>query len=310
MIASDLAKMRLQVVEDGFRSGAEPLENLLNVRPNPAYNSYIFKLTVFANALLTKHGYVEIVRDNRDKPIELYHLKTSEVELKQREDNSLYFVHTKKDSNGTEKKRDLRFEDVLDFRMYSLNGTDGLSILDSLGEDLDAQKYSKKFFSNFFRNGTQSGGLLKLKDAKLSKEARDKIRDEWQRANTGEAAAGKVLVLDETMDYSQLEVDTDILKLITNNNYGTSQIAKVFGILLHRFGIETMNMSLEQSNLDYLHNTLSTYMEAIVAELNFKMIPRSEDGVRSFRFDTESFKAVDSETLVKNLATQIDKGFI
>lgn len=310
MIASDLAKMRIQVVEEGVRKKADPLENLLNVRPNLTYNSYIFKLTVFANALLTKHGYVEIVRDPGGRPIELYHLKTSEMELKQRADNTLYYIHTRRDASGKETKRNLEFEDVIDFKMYSLNGTDGLSLLESLGEDLDAQKYSKKFFANFFRNGTQSGGLLRMKGAKLSREAREKIRDEWQRANTGQASAGKVLVLDETMDYSQLEVDTDILKLITNNTYGTSQIAKVFGIPLHRFGIETMNMSIEQSNLDYLHNTLSTYMEAVVAELNFKLIPPDDDGERSFRFDTETFKAVDSETQIKNIGTELDKGII
>lgn len=311
MIASDLAKMRLQVVEEGIRSQSIALENLLNVRPNPAYNSYIFKLTVFANALLTKHGYVEVVRDEAGIPVELYHLKTSEVELKQQENgHALYYVHNQRLVDGRTRERRLYFNDVLDFKMYSLNGTDGLSLLDSLGEDLDAQRFSKKFFANFFRNGTQSGGLLKMKGAKLSKESREKIRDEWQKANTGQAAAGKVLVLDESMDYSQLEVDTDILKLITTNTYGTSQIAKVFGIPLHRFGIETMNMSMEQSNLDYLHNTLSTYMEAVVSELNFKLIPPEDDGVKSFRFDTETFKAVDSETQIKNIGTQLDKGII
>lgn len=311
MIASDLAKMRIQVTDNGIHDKGNALESLLNVRPNRFYNGYIFKLTVFANALLTKNGYIEVERDEEGDPVALYHMKTSRVSLKQRKNSTeVYYEYITTDANGKEKIRELKFNDVIDVKPYSLNGTDGLSILSSLTEDLDTQKYSKKFFSNFFKNGTQAGGLLTLKGSKLSPEAREKLRDEWQKANSGQAQAGKVLILDETMDYKQLEVDTEILKLINTSQHSTSQVAKVFGIPLHRFGISTSNMSLEQSNLDYLYNTLSPYMEAVISEFNFKLIEPEFDGLKAFRFDTESFKMADSSTYINNLKTQVDTGLL
>src|SRR5699024_11340765 len=128
---------------------------------------------------------------------------------------------------------------------YSLDVVNGLSMWDSLSPDLEMQRHSKNFFANFFKNGTQAGGLLKLKNGQLSAEAREKMREKFQEANSGANNAGKVLVLDETMDYESFEIDTEILKLINTSQHSTAQVAKVFGIPLHKFGIETSNMSLK-----------------------------------------------------------------
>src|SRR5699024_5920708 len=92
MIASDLAKMDILVKNDNVHDPTHPIEALQNKKPNNIYDGYTFKFIVFANALLTKHGYVEIVRDKKGQPVELYHLKTSQVELKQK-NNRLYYLH-------------------------------------------------------------------------------------------------------------------------------------------------------------------------------------------------------------------------
>ena len=299
MIASDLAKMDIQVKKDGIHSKGHKTERLINKAPNGIYDGYTFKLIVFANALLTKHGYVEIVRDNNQQPDELHHLKTSDVELKKNRDGTLYYMH--------KKKRRIDFNDVIDYKPYTLDGLNGLSMLKSLEPDVEMQRHSKAFFANFFKNGTQSGGLLKLKNGQLSKEAREKLRDEFQKANSGADNAGKVLVLDETMDFEKFEIDTEILKLINTSQHSTAQVAKVFGILLHKFGIETSNMSLKDSMADYLQSTLSTYMKGITSAFEFKLF---NDYTRSLEFDTESYRMVDWEGYVKTLGLQQDKGFI
>ena len=256
MISSDLAKMDILVKNNNVHDPAHPIEMLLNKKPNNIYDGYTFKFIVFANALLTKHGYVEIVRDNKGQPTELYHLKTSQVELKQK-NNRLYYLH--------KGEREINYADVIDYKPYSLDGVDGLSMLSSLTPDLEMQKHSKSFFANFFKHGTQAGGLLKIKGVNLSKEAREKLREEFQKANSGADNAGKVLVLDDSMDFDKFEIDTEILKLINTSQHSTAQVAKVFGIPLHKFGIETSNMSLKDSMADYLQSTLSTYMKGITS---------------------------------------------
>ena len=53
MVASDLAKMDIHVKHDNEHDNNHVVERLLNKKPNNLYNPYMFKLTVFANSLLT-----------------------------------------------------------------------------------------------------------------------------------------------------------------------------------------------------------------------------------------------------------------
>ena len=156
MIASDLAKMDIHVKNENIIDRNHPVNKLLNRRPNPLYNAYTLKLITFANAMLTKHGYIEIVRGQDGQPQQLYGVKTSQVQLKK--NGRLQYELTE---NG--QKRIVPYEDMIDYKPYTLDGVNGLSMLDSLAPDLDMQKNSKSFFTNFFKQGTQAGGLLKLK---------------------------------------------------------------------------------------------------------------------------------------------------
>ncbi|MCP6646209.1 phage portal protein, partial [Klebsiella pneumoniae] len=68
MIASDLARMPIRLMENREIDYNNRITHLLNTRPNAVYNGYIFNLVVFINALLTSHGYVEIIRDKLGLP--------------------------------------------------------------------------------------------------------------------------------------------------------------------------------------------------------------------------------------------------
>ncbi|AQL56421.1 phage portal protein [Abyssicoccus albus] len=298
MIASDMAKMNIHVMKDDMRDKNHVIEKLFNKRPNDLYDAYTFKFVVIANALLTKHGYIEIVRNSKGQPEKLYHIKSSELEVVKK-NNKVFYLH--------KNKREIEYNDVIDFKPYSLDGIDSISMLQSLTPDLEMQKHSKSFFANFFKHGTQAGGKLKLKDGQLSKEAREKLREEFQKANSGADNAGKVLVLDETMEYDKFEIDTEILKLINTSQHSTAQVAKVFGIPLHKFGIANANMSLKDSINDYLQTTLSRYMKAFVSACEFKLLQTT---TYSLVFDTKSYRKVDWEVYTKIISEQYNDGVI
>ncbi|WP_264879277.1 phage portal protein, partial [Sporosarcina sp. NCCP-2378] len=181
--------------------------------------AYQLKFILVANALLNGQSYAEIVRSPRGVPIAIYHLNNSKVKYRQDETTGFQLIYEYQEKAGT--LRRIPKENILHMKFFSLDGIEGKSPLLSLEEDLTTQRNSKKFLSNFFKNGTQSGGLLKYKGGKLAKEAREKLRDEWQNANAGSDKAHKVLVLDETMEYEPIEVDTEILKLINTSVHNT-----------------------------------------------------------------------------------------
>lgn len=304
-LSRDLARMDIKIKEEGITKDKATLSNLLNNRPNKIYNGYQLKFSVMLAALLTGKGYILIERAN-GTPVELYHIPTSQIQLKQYRDSGKYYYEI----NDKGQMQEVKFTDVIAIKPFTEDGINTISILDSLKDDLDTQNYSKRFFANFFRNGTQAGSLLKMKEGRLSPEARNKIRNEWQQANSGDNNSGKVLVIDDSMEFKQLEVDTEILKLITANKSSTVAIAKAFGLPPHKLGLESPNTSQQDQMDDYLFNTLSNYMKVWTSELDFKLLNSRDDYKKSFMFDTTEYRQINHKEFVETLNSQLDKGAI
>lgn len=306
LLARDIAMLDIKVKEGGVYKDKNRLEYLLNRKPNNFYNGYMLKYIVMMNALLTNHGYIKIERNPNGGVYELYHIKTSNCHLRIDEYSGVYFYEITNGNNIM----NVPFEDVIDIKPFSVDGVNGLSVLDALHEDISTQKFTKRFFANFFANGGNSSGLLKIKDGKLNQQARDKLRDEFQRANSGEDNAGKVLVVDSTMDYEQLEINSSLLDVINKNDLPTKAIAKAFQIPLSKFGMEMTNTSMKDVNNDYLKNCLGGYMKTIEAELNFKLINDKDAYTKEFKFDTTTFRQIDWESYIDMLNAQLEKAGI
>lgn len=298
LLASDVASLDVNKIVNGIPE-SDDVTKLLNIKPNNLYSGGTLKFIITANALLNGESFCEVIREDK-KVYALNHLPNSNVTVK-RDKTTNYKLYY--DVQGSDKTRRLKPENVLHFRFFTLDGVEGVSPLKSLKDDLSMQKDSKRFLANFFRNDTQTGGLLKMKHGKLSKEARDKIKDEWQKSNAGVNNAHKVLVIDDTFDYEPIQVDTEILKLINASTFSTETIGKVYRIPRHKLGLETSNMSLAQANLDYLTSTLNSYLKVITNELNFKL-------GEEFEFDVAPFKTTDVETHTKLTVEKFDKGLI
>lgn len=286
MIASDLAKMDIQVRKNGVIDKNSELSFLLNKRPNNAYNGYKLKFAFFANALLNRNSYLEKQYEN-NKLIGLKLIRPSSVSLKN-DKREIYYEVTDEDGNI----RKLNYHEVVDLSFYTLDGFNGLNIIDVLSQVLETDKSGKAFLSNFLKNGTHAGGILKLQGAAMNREARNKVRQEFQKTMSGNAEAGKVIVLDDTMEYQQLQIDTEVLKLIQNSKPSTSEVAKAFGIPLHKFGIETNNINIAEANLDYIASALGPYMKAIITELEFQLLSDDEHKNTSLHFDINDIRVM------------------
>ncbi|MGY0692979.1 phage portal protein [Virgibacillus sp. FSP13] len=302
LLASDVASLDINSFKNGVVEPNKIME-FLNIKPNGLYSGGTLKFIITANALLNGESFCEIVRGKNNNVIALRHLKNSQVVIKCDAETNFRLVYDVYENDKKDIKRRLQTTDILHFKFFTLDGIHGVSPLKALTDDLSMQKDSKRFLANFFKNDTQTGGLLKMKHGKLSKEAREKIREEWQEANAGVNNAHKVLVIDDTFEYEPIEVDTEILKLINASTFSTETIGKVYRIPRHKLGLETSNMSLAQANLDYLTSTLNSYLKVITNELNNKL-----NG--NFKFDTAPFKTADVETHTKLTLEKFDKGII
>lgn len=305
LLASDVASLDVDMTKNEIVQPNETLD-LFNIAPNGLYSGGTLKFIITANALLNGESFCEIIRDTHNKVIALYHLRNSQVVVKKDVETNYKLVYDVTDDTGKTTRR-IQPRDILHFKFFTLDGIRGVSPLKSLKDDLSMQRDSKRFLANFFKNDTQTGGILKMKAGKLSKEARDKVKKEWQESNAGVDNAHKVLVIDDTFEYEPIEVDTEVLKLINASTFSTETIGKVYRIPRHKLGLETSNMSLAQANLDYLTSTLNSYLKVITNEMNYKLMT---DYNSKFQFDTSPFKTTDVETHTKLTLEKVDKGII
>ena len=296
IIASDIASSPIEVLE-GKMTTEHDLDYLLNVKPNKEVDGWHLKFSLAVNMLLNGNSFAEIIRN--DKGIsEIKLLPNSTVTLKQKDDDSLIYI-----VNETDKKeRELFSKDVLHFKYFSQDGMVGISPLSSLKDELDIQRAGNKTIFNFFSRGVNSNGILKVNKADLDGEAKNAIRKKFEEANgssNGDNAL-RTIILDDTMEYKSLEVNTEVLKLVNSNDWTTKQIAKAFGISTDRLGVENQHSSTVQSNLMYIQNTLGHYLMVFTSEFKSKLLRNKK---QSFRFNTERLLESDPvnrlETTIK-----------
>src|SRR5699024_3565752 len=95
-------------------------------------------------------------------------------------------------------------DNVIHFMFFTYDGIHGRSPLLSIKDEIGLQEDGIVTLRRFFKSGMK-GGLLKAK-GKLNKEARRKMREEFEYAQRG-ATTGSPIVIDSNTEYSPIEVE-------------------------------------------------------------------------------------------------------
>ena len=293
IIASDIASSPLQVVKKGMPQDENEIVHLMNTKPNLEMDGWHFKFSLAANMLLNGNSFAEIIRED-GKVKELHLLPNSSVTVKQNDSGKVSY-------QIGDKKRKKAPEDVLHFKYFTQDGLTGLSPLYALKDEVKIQKAGNKTWFSFFTRGVNGTGILKVQKSDLDNNAKTAIREKFEAANGGENSL-RTIILDDTMDYKTLEINTDVLKLVNSSDWTSKQIAKCFGIPVERLGVENIHSSNAQSNLLYLKNTLIHYFNVFTSEMNVKLL--SQEGL-GYRFNTDYLMETDPETMITNTLKQV-----
>ncbi|EIX0278482.1 phage portal protein [Listeria monocytogenes] len=292
-IAVDVASSPFEIKVNDISEKESDLYYLLNKRPNKNMTPWHFRFIITANMLLNGKSFVEIKRA-KDMITELVFHRNSTVTFSQRDGSIVYTVVQ---IDGATKE--VPAENMLHFRMFTLDGFNDYSPLHALAKEISIQEGSKSALDSFFRKGAMVGGVVKLDKALKSTEELTEKRKEFSEAYGGAMKAGGVLALDSTMTFDQLEIPTEILKFLNSYTFSTAQVAKVFGLPLEKLGIETTNTSQSQSQTDYLKSTLYPIFACFSSEMEFKMIEFPANRITEISFNVDRLMEMDPETKAK-----------
>lgn len=292
-IFTTINRISSDVAACAFR-GDEPFKSLVD-NPNNLINRYNFWQSVLAQLCLAGNTYVPIERDSEGIPERLEQAPISQVQitLEDYSKDVTYEVNWN-DERGTKKYKS---QDMLHFRLF-VSGQEstqlvGISPLDSLIPELNIQDYSNKMSMAMLKNAIAPSYTLTIPQGILGKEAKDKIRDDFEDANTGENA-GKAIVLDQGLALAPLQINPDIAKLISNTTFSQTQIAKAFGIsdsYLNGQGDQQSSVNMMRS---LFIDSLNPYIKSLESEMRMKF------GV-PVKLDIESAVDIDHEALINKL---------
>ena len=306
IISADISRFPISVIQktDGKYTELKDVQYLLNTKVNEKMDAYHWRFAMVANTILTGNCVSQIIRDPKTGvPMDIRLFLPSETFINRIDPNNILYELT---PDGTQNVIVCKPEDVIHFKFLSVDGVEGRSPLLSLGNEIELQESGVETLTRFFKSGMK-GGIVKMLGARLSAESRKKAREEFELAQQG-AQAGAPIVLDSTMEYQPLQIDTNVLNLITSNNYSTAQIAKALMVPGYKLGVNSPNQSVKQLNEDYFSSSLPYYFVPIISELQMKMLNDDERHNLRLEFDTRAITGITMADAVQAVNNGIMTG--
>lgn len=261
-ISSDIAACRFN---------GQQYQALLD-NPFHLMNPYAGWQEVLIQLLLNGNSYVVIHRDKQKKASWLEPVPSDDVTLTLQDNATdiIYHVHY------TDERADKDYfsADVLHFKLVTpgmdVNQYTGVSPLMALVPELGIQDNSKKLTLASLIHALAPTNIYTTPNAITEPGAKDKIREAFEKANTGDNA-GRVMIMDAGAKLETIDVTPNVAKLLDNATFSQTQIAKAFGIpdsYLNGQGDQQSSIEMIRS---LYQNALTMYIRPIESELSYKL---------------------------------------
>ena len=261
-ISSDIAACRFN---------GQQYQALLD-NPFHLINPYAGWQEVLIQLLLNGNSYVVIHRDKQQKASWLEPVPSDDVNLTLQDNATdiIYHVHY----TDERADKDYLSADVLHFKLVTpgmdVNQYTGVSPLMALVPELGIQDNSKKLTLASLIHALAPTNIYTTPNAITEPGAKDKIREAFEKANTGDNA-GRVMIMDAGAKLETMDVTPNVATLLDNATFSQTQIAKAFGIpdsYLNGQGDQQSSIEMIRS---LYQNALTMYIRPIESELSYKL---------------------------------------
>lgn len=277
---------------DRHTDEGHPLDFLFRSQPNQLQTPSVWKETMLCWALLWGNGISYISRGGGFRVDELIPLLPDRTGYDYRSGliwtwiNEEYFL--------------LEQQEVFHIRGLALDGNWGRSAVE-VARDVVGHGLALRKHGNYtFRNGAMPGGVL-MHPGKLSPEARNNLRNEWNSVHGGLSNRAKIAILMEGANFAPMSVTNTDAQWLEALKLDREQVASLFCLPAHKLNAlenAAVRANLEQQNLSYLQMSLSRWLNRFAEEAERKLLTERErrSGRHWFRWFTEAFLRGDTQT--------------
>lgn len=244
------------------------ITKLLSVRPNAIMTPFVFKKLLETWRLLNGNAYVYLARDNRNGRVtDMIPLNPLFVEPELNEKGEVWYRY----QNGSV-RRLIDSASIVHLKGFSEDGIKGQSVLSRAANKIATMTEQNDYQKMFYQNRAQPSGILTV-ESDLSKESKDKVRDEWQRIYGGVDNAFRIAVLDHGMNYSPITMTQRDAQFIETTEASVADIARYFLVPLYKLqtGKQTYQ-SNEQNAIEYVTTAIAPTVKQYEEEFTYKCL--------------------------------------
>ena len=306
IISETIASIPLNVYQaDGetrVKALGHPVQDLLAKAPNSVSSTFTFREAMASNLVLHGNAYAKIEMNAAGRPTALIPLNPMKVEVKVVDGEKVYVF---------DKKHTYLDYEMLHFVGLSFNGLTGKSPLSMAREavaiGLAAQEYGARFYSN----GANAGGVITA-PGRLNTEVVKRLRESWNRAQSGNSNSHSTAILEEGMKYEKIGLDPEAAQFLQSRKFQVNEIARIFRIppsYLADLENSSTRANTEQQAIQFVRDCITPYVRRMEVELNRKLFREDEPNLYAY-FTMEGLMRGDQKARYEAYATARHWGWL
>lgn len=273
ILSESLSGLPLKLYEDkdGGRSLVTGNDRMLKLlrKPNPYMTMLNFLKFVVVNMALRGNAFALIERNRNGDPIGLVPLDWRTVKI-DTEDDLLYLVTP---SEGD--PYPVSPENMLHFKLFSLDGVVGLSPIEHQAETMGLAKAGQQWSARFMRKGGFTGGYV-IYEQFLTKAQQAQVMEKFPDVRKADADdIGKMAILQGNPKIVPAGISQKDAQFIESQQFQEEALAGIYGVplwLANRAGkTSIMGSNLEQQLTGYITFGLKPFIDAVEDEFNDKI---------------------------------------
>ena len=263
--------------------------------PNAKQSRTSFIDTIVSHLLLSGNCYIQAIKDQDNKIIELYALRPDRVSIIPG-NNSIplgyeYSVREKKilfpaDENGV--------SDILHIKLFNpFNDWYGQSPVSVVFNSIKQHNAITKQNISFLQNGGRPSGALICHNS-MTDNVKNKLRNDLRQAYEGSQNAGKILLLEGNFEWKEMGLSPKDLDFSAGKEQAAKEIALAFGVPPILIGI-TSNATFanyKEARYNFWEETVIPLINNLTIEFSNWLTKITEYTNLSLTYDKQSIHAL------------------
>ena len=243
------------------RAPGHPLYRLLHDRPNVRQTSQQFRQMLTAHILLRGNAYALIEVDPLGQVVNLVPLNPDRMRVRLNSRNEKVFHYLPADGRTVTYLQD----EVFHLMGLTDDGVTGISVIDMARTSFGLSAALESYGARLFSQGAIHGGHL-IHPGKLSLEAQERLKKDFEAHSTGLTSAHRTLVLEEGLKFERVSLTAEEAQWFESRGTQVEEVASWFGVplalLQHTEKATTWGTGLEQLTQGFVTYTLQPLVVA------------------------------------------------